>query len=908
MSSSDLRLRVEAREPSAELFALDRTFTIVASGTGFLEATLPRGLYKVRLQLGTTTKEAHIALDGEASRLIDRSADVSLSVRPDRVDVHFSETEFASPVPLRSTSRIHVSHFDNAARISAHTTRTLGSGSKLFIFSRAWSPPDEQGRCSGWDPMRDLVLHDANGRRLCWLSGSGERDMSGDPWAGCNLAVTPGSYRLRREGVTVLEMPLFVPEGWQLQVFLLASPNSRSEPPSIDFGRAAVLLSRRSFDHADPAWRLTEQARQGLSLRRSVMRDDYLRQMLFIKFDSPMLGIYDAHLLLTGADKPDVALLREIVRNLRRLLGPHPDVEAIALGSGMPVEHSHVFRWPPMLATSWELIVRASGVRSELVPTHSPAAWVAPRLWTSGGPWLMWSPIDDASVAKPDWLFREPLSPSEARVWQYWHAQAPARSGSRAYAKPTKAKVALDTVVNDLALPASVVVDAAWSLARRLATTEIPSNSFRDLYAARAITMMTKGQLGAVPSDEALVARIRQGEVYAFGSLVRRYERNVRTLVHGIVRDRDDTEEIVQEVFVRAYQALGTLQRELTPSTWLYKIARTVALEPTRRGSHAPKPPGRIPRPAPRSGPAGMAVRVPYQAFERALWELTLDQRVIFILSQMYELSAAEIAEIVGEPPRAVSRHLVSARSKLRHQLVAFDPTSQVSNSELRDLASDSLQRVANDRASDVSARVVATITRSRGSDDSRGSKVGDVEQAEDGASPVALDSPGRVVLQARHSTYPGPTPPWRPMHSRFSGRRVPEAENRKHSRAGFGRLIVESDLEEELYYEMVEEGFLELPPESTGDQVIYVALVSSNDQQMAGFASSYRGPYHAMGFASKIEDRSLLFTLVLDSNIACIRCPELQLSGAIDGVQYMTIPPIKATYEIDVEFVKDEE
>ncbi len=319
----------------------------------------------------------------------------------------------------------------------------------------------------------------------------------------------------------------------------------------------------------------------------------------------------------------------------------------------------------------------------------------------------MWSPVDDTRVAKPDSLFRENLSPSEARVWQYWRAQAPPRP--RAVAKPTKAKVAVKTVVNDLSLPASVVTDAASSLARRLTTTEIPSNSFRDHYAARAIAMMTKGNVEVMRSD-------------------------------------------------------------------------------------------------------------------------------------------------------------------------------------------------------DVSARVVTETELSRGADGSGESKVWGVGRAEDGAIPVALDPPGRVVLQARHSSYPGPTPPWRPMHSRFAGRRVPEAEDRKPSRAGFGRLIVESDSEEELYFEIVEEDILDLPSESTGDQVIYVSLVGGNDGPVAGFASHYRGPYHTIGFASKIEDRSLLFTLVLDNNIECIRCPRLQLSEAVDGIQYVTIPPIQTTYELDVEFARDEE
>jgi hypothetical protein len=105
--------------------------------------------------------------------------------------------------------------------------------------------------------------------------------------------------------------------------------------------------------------------------------------------------------------------------------------------------------------------------------------------------------------------------------------------------------------------------------------------------------------------------------------------------------------------------------------------------------------------------------------------------------------------------------------------------------------------------------------------------------------------------------------------------------------------LIVESDSEEEFYYETVEEDILDLPSESTGDQVIYVAVVSGNNGPVAGFAIHHRGPYHSIGFASKIENRSLLFTLILDNNIERIRCPRLRISKAVDGIQYMTIPPV---------------
>lgn len=107
-----------------------------------------------------------------------------------------------------------------------------------------------------------------------------------------------------------------------------------------DLSRTSVLLSQtRGFSPNESLLRVTELARVALATKgpgergqtdRRLVPDD-MRTLLREKFGNPMLGIYAAHLLLLETSV-DVELFREVVRNLRAMLGrQHPDVEALAL-------------------------------------------------------------------------------------------------------------------------------------------------------------------------------------------------------------------------------------------------------------------------------------------------------------------------------------------------------------------------------------------------------------------------------------------------------------------------------------------------------------------------------------------------------------------------------------------------
>ena len=86
------------------------------------------------------------------------------------------------------------------------------------------------------------------------------------------------------------------------------------------------------------------------------------------------------------------------------------------------------------------------------------------------------------------------------------------------------------------------------------------------------------------PSEESiLVAAARSGDIGAFESLVRRYDRNVFRIAQHITQNREDAEDVVQDAFLKAYQNLGQFQGQSKFYTWLVRIAVNEALMRLRR-------------------------------------------------------------------------------------------------------------------------------------------------------------------------------------------------------------------------------------------------------------------------------------------------------------------------------------
>src|SRR5262247_1227383 len=89
-------------------------------------------------------------------------------------------------------------------------------------------------------------------------------------------------------------------------------------------------------------------------------------------------------------------------------------------------------------------------------------------------------------------------------------------------------------------------------------------------------------------SDEELVRRVGDGETYLFEIIMRRYNQRLFRVVRAILRDDNETEEVMQEAYVRAFEHLGQFEGRSKFSTWLTKIAVYEAYARIRNRERAP--------------------------------------------------------------------------------------------------------------------------------------------------------------------------------------------------------------------------------------------------------------------------------------------------------------------------------
>jgi RNA polymerase sigma-70 factor (ECF subfamily) len=83
--------------------------------------------------------------------------------------------------------------------------------------------------------------------------------------------------------------------------------------------------------------------------------------------------------------------------------------------------------------------------------------------------------------------------------------------------------------------------------------------------------------------DNVYIESVLNGDVSAYASLVTKHKNLVFSIVLKIVNNREDAEEISQDVFLKAYQSLNTFERKSKFSTWLYRIAYNAAISKKRK-------------------------------------------------------------------------------------------------------------------------------------------------------------------------------------------------------------------------------------------------------------------------------------------------------------------------------------
>jgi RNA polymerase sigma-70 factor (ECF subfamily) len=165
--------------------------------------------------------------------------------------------------------------------------------------------------------------------------------------------------------------------------------------------------------------------------------------------------------------------------------------------------------------------------------------------------------------------------------------------------------------------------------------------------------------------------RAQSGDREAFGLIVERYYRRVYAVALKVVRNSDDAAEVVQETFLRAYNALDRFKLERAVFPWLYQIATNIGINRIQRvRNREASLPEHEWLQSELSGPEDTIVKQSEEATVRlAVSQLPEQYRVVIELNHFAECSYAEMAEILSIPIGTVMSRLYHARRKLRDAL-----------------------------------------------------------------------------------------------------------------------------------------------------------------------------------------------------------------------------------------------
>jgi RNA polymerase sigma-70 factor (ECF subfamily) len=193
---------------------------------------------------------------------------------------------------------------------------------------------------------------------------------------------------------------------------------------------------------------------------------------------------------------------------------------------------------------------------------------------------------------------------------------------------------------------------------------------------------MTPNGQQTAPNDElALIQRAKSGDAAAFTELVNRNERRIFRLTRHITQNQEDAEDVLQEVFLKAYTHLHGFEGNSKFYTWLVRIAVNESLMKLRKR----KTDKEISLDEPIGTGEDEVVReiavwegTPEMKFsqtelrnilDNAVEELEPIYRTVFILRDVDDLSTEETASALGLSIPAVKSRLLRARLQLREKL-----------------------------------------------------------------------------------------------------------------------------------------------------------------------------------------------------------------------------------------------
>jgi len=181
-----------------------------------------------------------------------------------------------------------------------------------------------------------------------------------------------------------------------------------------------------------------------------------------------------------------------------------------------------------------------------------------------------------------------------------------------------------------------------------------------------------------------LVRHARRGDLAAYDQLVKRYQERIYATIYHMTANHEDANDLAQDAFIKAYQALKTFKGGSSFYTWLYRIAvnKTINFLKQRKNKYhlslndldfnAENDPDLVALVSHKTPVRDAGLSELQKKLNEALLKLSEPHRMVVILHDVQGMSHEEIAEIAGCNVGTVRSRLFYARQQLQGDLAEY--------------------------------------------------------------------------------------------------------------------------------------------------------------------------------------------------------------------------------------------
>ncbi|MCX7748678.1 MAG: sigma-70 family RNA polymerase sigma factor [Clostridia bacterium] len=173
-------------------------------------------------------------------------------------------------------------------------------------------------------------------------------------------------------------------------------------------------------------------------------------------------------------------------------------------------------------------------------------------------------------------------------------------------------------------------------------------------------------------SDYEIIKRCLKGNQEAFSELVARYKKLIYSVVYNMIQDKEEVNDISQEVFIKIYLSLDRYNPEYKFSTWAVKIATNYCLDVLRKKKVDSTPIEEIESVSTDADtPEDRYIKKERRKqIQKAVMDLPEKYRVPIVLFHQNGLSYDEMTKVLDEPMTIIKNRLYRARMMLKEKLL----------------------------------------------------------------------------------------------------------------------------------------------------------------------------------------------------------------------------------------------